>query len=258
MLYRNDQDASLDRDDFQTHRRGGVHGCGVLRPGSRIGLVRRDGRHRGGEDGPGEDGPGAARRTLRRRRPSRAGGHARRAAAPLHPGGRPPRGLRRPPRAHRVRADHLPALHRRLHDVHGQGRPRFAGAGDRGRERLPGRGPGRDHGPGLHRRDRAGTGRLGRSAAAASRVQLGPGPAGRRLPRLGGVRTLRRHHCHRRRAPHPAAPDPPAGGQRADRHPRRLPFRTQQLVLVEKRDGEIRTKNLMPVRFVPFTGAFGE
>ena len=36
------------------------------------------------------------------------------------------------------------------------------------------------------------------------------------------------------------------------------PFRTQQLVLVEKRDGEIRTKNLMPVRFVPFTGAFGE
>lgn len=36
------------------------------------------------------------------------------------------------------------------------------------------------------------------------------------------------------------------------------PFRTQQLVLVEKRGGEIRTQNLMPVRFVPFTGAFGE
>lgn len=30
-------------------------------------------------------------------------------------------------------------------------------------------------------------------------------------------------------------------------------FRTQQLVLVEKIDGETRSRNLMPVRFVPFT-----
>ena len=30
-------------------------------------------------------------------------------------------------------------------------------------------------------------------------------------------------------------------------------FRTQQLVLVEKEDGEFQTRNLLPVRFVPFT-----
>lgn len=36
------------------------------------------------------------------------------------------------------------------------------------------------------------------------------------------------------------------------------PFRIQQLVLVEKQDGEIRTRNLMPVRFVPFAGAIRE
>ncbi len=30
-------------------------------------------------------------------------------------------------------------------------------------------------------------------------------------------------------------------------------FMTQQLVLVEKRDGRTRSRNLMPVRFVPFT-----
>jgi protein-L-isoaspartate(D-aspartate) O-methyltransferase len=33
------------------------------------------------------------------------------------------------------------------------------------------------------------------------------------------------------------------------------PFMTQQLVLVEKRDGRTRSRNLMPVRFVPFTRA---
>ncbi len=33
------------------------------------------------------------------------------------------------------------------------------------------------------------------------------------------------------------------------------PLRTQQLMLVEKRDGEVQTRNLMPVRFVPFTRA---
>lgn len=33
------------------------------------------------------------------------------------------------------------------------------------------------------------------------------------------------------------------------------PFRTQQLVLVEKQDGEVSTRNLMPVQFVPFTRA---
>ncbi len=33
------------------------------------------------------------------------------------------------------------------------------------------------------------------------------------------------------------------------------PLRTQQLMLVEKRDGTVRTRNLMPVRFVPFTRA---
>jgi protein-L-isoaspartate(D-aspartate) O-methyltransferase len=31
------------------------------------------------------------------------------------------------------------------------------------------------------------------------------------------------------------------------------PFRTQQLVLVEKKNGKTKTKNLMFVRFVPFT-----
>ncbi|MBN1448018.1 MAG: protein-L-isoaspartate(D-aspartate) O-methyltransferase [Bacteroidetes bacterium] len=31
------------------------------------------------------------------------------------------------------------------------------------------------------------------------------------------------------------------------------PFRTQYLMLVEKRNGEVRTRTLMPVRFVPFT-----
>lgn len=31
------------------------------------------------------------------------------------------------------------------------------------------------------------------------------------------------------------------------------PFRTQTLMLVEKEDGDVRTENLMPVRFVPFT-----
>lgn len=31
------------------------------------------------------------------------------------------------------------------------------------------------------------------------------------------------------------------------------PFRTQQLVLVEKQDGAITTRNMLPVRFVPFT-----
>ncbi len=31
------------------------------------------------------------------------------------------------------------------------------------------------------------------------------------------------------------------------------PFMTQQLVLVEKKDGQVRSRNLMPVRFVPFT-----
>ncbi len=30
-------------------------------------------------------------------------------------------------------------------------------------------------------------------------------------------------------------------------------FRTQQLVLVEKKDGSFNTRNIMPVRFVPFT-----
>jgi len=33
------------------------------------------------------------------------------------------------------------------------------------------------------------------------------------------------------------------------------PFRVQQLVLVEKRNGEITTRNMLPVRFVPFTRA---
>ena len=33
------------------------------------------------------------------------------------------------------------------------------------------------------------------------------------------------------------------------------PFRTQQLVLVEKKDGRITTRSIMPVRFVPFTRA---
>ena len=35
------------------------------------------------------------------------------------------------------------------------------------------------------------------------------------------------------------------------------PFQTQKLVLVEKKNGEIRTKNLMFVRFVPFTRGKG-
>lgn len=30
-------------------------------------------------------------------------------------------------------------------------------------------------------------------------------------------------------------------------------FRTQQLVLVEKKDGDVSTRNVLPVRFVPFT-----
>ena len=33
------------------------------------------------------------------------------------------------------------------------------------------------------------------------------------------------------------------------------PFFTQTLMLVEKRDGEVRTRSLVPVRFVPFTRA---
>ncbi|TVR55165.1 MAG: protein-L-isoaspartate(D-aspartate) O-methyltransferase [Puniceicoccaceae bacterium] len=33
------------------------------------------------------------------------------------------------------------------------------------------------------------------------------------------------------------------------------PFRTQRLVLVEKENGEVSTRNLLPVRFVPFTRA---
>lgn len=33
------------------------------------------------------------------------------------------------------------------------------------------------------------------------------------------------------------------------------PFMTQQLVLVEKKDGQVRSRNMMPVRFVPFTRA---
>ncbi len=33
------------------------------------------------------------------------------------------------------------------------------------------------------------------------------------------------------------------------------PYRTQQLMLVEKEDGDITTENLMPVRFVPFRRA---
>ena len=33
------------------------------------------------------------------------------------------------------------------------------------------------------------------------------------------------------------------------------PFFTQTLLLVEKRNGEVRTRNLIPVRFVPFTRA---
>ena len=36
------------------------------------------------------------------------------------------------------------------------------------------------------------------------------------------------------------------------------PFNTQQLLLVEKKDGKIKTKNLMFVRFVPFTRAKDE
>lgn len=32
-------------------------------------------------------------------------------------------------------------------------------------------------------------------------------------------------------------------------------FRTQQLILVEKKDGDITTRNILPVRFVPFTRA---
>jgi len=35
-------------------------------------------------------------------------------------------------------------------------------------------------------------------------------------------------------------------------------FRTQQLVLVEKVDGRVTTRNMLPVRFVPFTRAGGE
>lgn len=31
------------------------------------------------------------------------------------------------------------------------------------------------------------------------------------------------------------------------------PFMTQQLVIAEKTDGQVRTRNVMPVRFVPFT-----
>ncbi len=33
------------------------------------------------------------------------------------------------------------------------------------------------------------------------------------------------------------------------------PFTTQQLLLVEKKEGRMKTKNLMFVRFVPFTRA---
>jgi protein-L-isoaspartate(D-aspartate) O-methyltransferase len=33
------------------------------------------------------------------------------------------------------------------------------------------------------------------------------------------------------------------------------PLRTQQLMLVEKKDGKVQTRSLMPVRFVPFTRA---
>ena len=33
------------------------------------------------------------------------------------------------------------------------------------------------------------------------------------------------------------------------------PFFTQTLMLIEKKDGEVRTRNLIPVRFVPFTRA---
>ena len=36
------------------------------------------------------------------------------------------------------------------------------------------------------------------------------------------------------------------------------PFKIQQLLLVEKKEGKIKTKNLMFVRFVPFTRAKGE
>ena len=31
------------------------------------------------------------------------------------------------------------------------------------------------------------------------------------------------------------------------------PFMNQMLVLVEKKNGKVTTKNLLPVRFVPFT-----
>jgi len=36
------------------------------------------------------------------------------------------------------------------------------------------------------------------------------------------------------------------------------PFRTQQLVLVEKSGGRVSTRNVLPVRFVPFTRADGD
>jgi protein-L-isoaspartate(D-aspartate) O-methyltransferase len=33
------------------------------------------------------------------------------------------------------------------------------------------------------------------------------------------------------------------------------PFRVQQLMLIEKKNGQISSRSLMPVRFVPFTGS---
>ena len=112
-------------------------------PGGGAGSRRGPDAHGAGPDrGPGHHGsPGA-------------GGHGPGAAARVRPRGAARRGLRGLAPAHRLRADHLPALHRGLHDRALDPEPGGSRAGDRHRLRLPGCRAVRPGGGGLHRRDR--------------------------------------------------------------------------------------------------------
>ena len=129
-------------------------------------------------------------RGARRGRPARVGGHARRAAPPLRSGGPDHPGLCRPPAAHRLWADHLPALHRGADE---RGAPGPAGrpcAGDRHRQRLSGCRPGRAGRGDLHYRDYPRTGGGGGAAVTGPGVHGRSGSPSRRLLWLGGRRAI--------------------------------------------------------------------
>ena len=161
------------------------------------------------------------------------------------------RGPRRPPPAHRLRPDHLPALHRRGHG-RGPGTHRAASGCWRWARApatwprccppWPGRSTAVELEPELAAR-RTDPGRAGlRQRAPALR---------RRRPGLAGTGPLRRHPPELRRRADPRGPVGAAGRGGRIILPMGPPGGAQELILARKTAGGSRVSRLMPVGFVP-------